>query len=109
MDQLTPGMILVGFLLLILVIYMFSSCSVKCNSEQYAPVGYNDSCEFSYACAFNSGQTCTLSGNRAGNCTLHGFCCPSFSTDNTRMQELGLPESEVGARYQRMLEDDMYD
>jgi len=111
MDKLTPGMILVCLLLFLLAIYMFSSCSLKCNpSESYAPTGYNDECEFAIqSCGFNSGQTCTLSGNRPGNCTLHGLCCPSFSTDSSRMQELGLTNNQLGARYQQMLEDDNYD
>nr|QBK85528.1 MAG: hypothetical protein LCMAC101_01150 [Marseillevirus LCMAC101] len=130
LEQLTPGIILVGILLFLLVIYMFSSCSLKCNSsEPYAPTGYVGDCEFSDACAYNGAQTCTLWGNlphgnlpphanaphggRAGNCTLHGLCCPSFSTDQSRMQEQDLPESVIGARYQRsyqrMIEDDDYD
>ena len=126
MEQLTPGIILVGVLLFLLVIYMFSACSLKCNSsEPYAPTGFKGACEFNDACAHNMAQTCTLWGNipqsvrdklpphanapyggKAGNCTLHGLCCPSFSTDQSRIQESDLPESVIGARYQRTLEDD---
>ena len=111
MEQLKPEIVLVGVLLFLLVIYMFSSCSLKCNpSEPYAPTGYKDDAEFSpNGCAWNAGQTCTLRGNRPGNCTLHGLCAPSFSVDETRRQSLGMTNNELGARYQQMLEDDEYD
>ena len=104
MEQLTPGIILVGVLLFLLVIYMSSSCSLRCNSpEPYAATGYNYDSEFSpNGCVWNSGQTCTLRGNRPGNCTLHGLCAPSFSIDQTRIDE-------DNYRYKSMLEADEYD
>ena len=113
-----PVIVLLAFLLLIIILLSLNSCKFNCSNkgeEDYTNLGYSnhengykDVCEFSWACAYNSGQTCTLSGNRPGTCTLHGKCCPSFSIDESRMKDVGLPSELVGNMYQRMLMEDNY-
>ena len=89
---------------------MFSSCSFTCKpSEPFAPMGFQDACEYSDSCAFDSGKTCTMTGNRPGNCVLNGLCCPSFSADESRMKNVGLPEGIIGNRFQQSIEYDEYE
>ena len=90
---------LVVVLLILVVIFMFSSCSLQCNSpENYRGGGYYNACEYNESCLWDTARWCTMSDNTEGNCTLHGKCCPAFSKDHSRAQEWGLRPSDVQFR-----------
>ncbi len=84
-------------LLLLVAIFMISSCNLKTygSSEPYQGGGYYNVCELNDACRWDTARWCTMTDGSQGNCTLHGKCCPAFSMDHSRTRTWGLSPSMV--------------
>jgi len=83
-------------LLLLVVILMFSTCTLRCQgTEKYSGGGYYNVCEKSDECRWDTARWCSLSDGSQGNCTLHSLCCPAFSMDHSRSRTWGLRPSQV--------------
>ena len=100
MNQLSPGVVLILVLLGLVLLFLFSSCSLKCKSQE----SYNaldSTCVPNFGCANAMAKTCSLGkfGEIAGNCVMNGYCCPSFSTDQSRMDNLGLTPDMVSSKF----------
>ena len=67
----------------------------SCGSESYRGGGYYNAFELNEGCKWDTARTCTMSDGSFGNCTLHGLCGPSFSTDHSRNLTAGLSPSMV--------------
>ena len=99
---------IVLLLFIVLVIFfaflLFKKCSLKCSSRsegfnRYGKPPYVDMCEFQPDCLFDAARTIQLSNGMAGNCTLHGLACPSFSKDHNRAKNMGLSNTMVSDNY----------
>lgn len=95
---------LILVLLVLILIYAFSSCQLDCDSKEnfyYNPAEKSDYCEKQYSCLYNGRRTCTLSNGTEGVCVLNGLCCPTFMdyTESTCSEARGTRTSNCVQYY----------
>lgn len=74
-----PQIVLLLALIVLVLIFAFSSCGMSCSEKDgYRYNRNNDICEFQPSCLYGGRRECTLSDGTTGVCVLHGQCCPTF-------------------------------
>ncbi len=65
-----PALTVVLCLLILVFLYMCSSCKFSCGNKD----GYVHALEFQKECNDDGRRHCTLSDGTAGKCVLNGYC-----------------------------------
>lgn len=105
----SPIQIVLCILLVLLGVYLLTSCSQKDSYLRFASPPYTSACEFQPACLWDTARWVQLSNGMEGVCVLHGMACPSFEQDHNRIRNMGLSPDMVDDRYMRELEKENYE
>ena len=104
-----PDVLLLCAILFLVVMYLLTSCTLKCSEKtldsftRFDGPPYTSSCEFQPACLWDTARWVQLSNGMSGVCTLHGIACPAFSKDHDRVRNMGLSPTTVSDNYMQRL------
>lgn len=107
--KIEPIAVLFCVVLFLVGLYLITSCSFKCSSQQkdgymrFSAPGYKSSCEFQPACLWDTARWVRMNNGMSGVCLLHGIACPSFSMDHDRVRTMGLSPTMVSDNYMARL------